>query len=408
MNKERNTQLINFPFRTRGLIACFFVVLFSSGFTTNKKPMKEVINKALKQAEEQSLLMAQKYSEAKEIFPRSYVKGTMTTSGADWWCSGFFPGVLWYLYENSKNPELLSHAKDYTSRIEKEKNNTSTHDLGFMLYCSYGNGFRLTGDSSYKQVLLKGVESLASRFKPMPGLIRSWDFGKWQYPVIIDNMMNLEYLLWAAKVSGNTRYSDICISHADKTMQNHYRLDYSCYHVVSYDTITGKAESRENHQGYSDESAWSRGQAWGLYSYTFLYRETRNKRYLNEAIHIANYIFNQPNMPKDYIPYWDFMAPKIPNEPRDASAAAVMASSLIDLSSFVDSKLSKQYLRIAEIQLRTLASANYTAKIGQNGNFILMHSVGFYLENSEIDAPLTYADYYYVEALIKMKNKLTK
>jgi len=386
----------------------FTVLLFFSCTQPAEKPLQEVIDEALAFSESQSLLMARKYAGLDNIFPRSFVDGQMTTSGSDWWCSGYFPGVLWYLYENSHNPEVLAYADEYTRRIEKEKDNKGTHDLGLMLYCSYGNGYRLTGDKTYKSVMLTGAGSLASRYSPVTGLIRSWDFGKWQYPVIIDNMMNLEFLLWAAKEIGNENYTKICMSHADKTMQNHYRPDYSCCHVVSYDTITGNVEMKQNHQGLSDKSAWSRGQAWGLYGYTVMYRETAEKRYLDQAKHIANYLFTHPNMPADYIPYWDFDAPNIPDEPRDASAAAVIASALLELNQYVDKELAKRFLHIAETQIRTLASPAYTANLGENGNFILKHSVGSLAHNSEVDVPLTYADYYYVEALTRFKHLLNK
>ena len=370
---------------------------------SNEKSMNELVDDALVFAEKQSLLMAAKYVDFDNIYPRTFEDGQMVTSGSDWWCSGFFPGVLWYLYENSNNPELLKYAKKYTDGIEKEKDNTGTHDLGFMLYCSFGNGYRITKDESYKDIMLTGAASLASRYNQEIGLIRSWDFGNWQYPVIVDNMMNLEYLFWAADMSGSDYYKDLCVSHADKTMENHYRSDYSCFHVVSYDTITGMVEKQQNFQGLSDESAWSRGQAWGLYGYVVMYRETKESRFLEQANRIADYMMNHPNMPADYISYWDYLAPNIPNESRDASAGAIMASALIELSGYVDKELSEKYIEVAEIQLRTLASPAYTANLGENGNFVLMYSVGSLAHNSEVDVPLTYADYYYVEALMRYK-----
>ena len=229
--------------------------LFFSCSVSNEKSMNEIVDDALAFAEKQSLLMAAKYADSDNIYPRTFDDGKMVTSGSDWWCSGFFPGVLWYLYENSNNPELLKYAKKYTAGIEKEKDNTGTHDLGFMLYCSFGNGYRLTKDESYKNIMLTGAASLASRYNPEIGLIRSWDFGRWQYPVIIDNMMNLEFLFWAANASGNGFFKELSISHANRTMENHYRNDYSCFHVVSYDTITGMVEKQQNFQGLSDESA---------------------------------------------------------------------------------------------------------------------------------------------------------
>ena len=377
-----------------------------------KEPMSKIVNNALNFAENQSLRMAKKYENDNGVLPRSFEHGKMTTSSSRWWTSGFFPGILWYLYENNHSKELLHYARLYTARVEKEKYNTRNHDVGFMLYCSFGNGFRLTNDTAYKEVLLQGAQSLSTRYRSNVGLIRSWDSKQdiWEYPVIIDNMMNLELLLWAANASGNEYLRDITISHADKTMENHYRRDMSCYHVVSYDTITGLPHTKQTHQGYADESAWSRGQAWGLYGYTLMYRETKNKKYLDLANKIADFMINHPNMPDDFIPYWDFDAPNIPNEPRDASTAAIMASALIELSDYMVERkaLQKKYLNIAEKQIRSLASSKYTAKLGENGDFILMHCTGNYPENSEIDAPLTYADYYYVEALMRWKKRFIK
>jgi rhamnogalacturonyl hydrolase YesR len=311
------------------------------------------------------------------------------------------------LYAADNNAEVLRYAKEYTARVEQEKYTTDNHDVGFMIFCSFGNGYRLTGDLAYKEVINTASQSLATRYSDKVGLIRSWDFNKdkWQYPVIIDNMMNLEMLMWSAKVTGNNRFADISVSHANKTMEHFYRPDMSCYHVVSYDTISGLPHKKQTHQGFSDTSSWSRGQGWGLYGYTFMYRETKDPKYLEMAKKIADYMINHPRMPKDYIPYWDFDAPGIPNEPRDASAASLMASALIELSEYVEKTLAKKYLKVAEIQLRTLATPEYTAKIGENGNFILKHSVGSLPHKSEVDVPLTYADYYYVEALVRMKKK---
>jgi len=328
--------------------------------------------------------------------------GNLLTTVPAGWVSGFVPGSLWYLYQYSNDPKLQEYAENYTARLEQEKYNRNTHDLGFMLYCSFGNGYRLTGNDNYKNTMLVGAESLASRYNPLIGCIQSWNANhKWQFPVIIDNLMNLEFLFWATRASGNTKYRDICISHADKTIENHFRPDYSSYHVISYDTITGAIEKRGTHQGYADETAWSRGQAWALYGYVLTYRETKDPKYLAQANHIAAFIINHPNLPTDKIPYWDFDAPEIPNTLRDASAGAVIASALIELSQYVDAPLSREYMDIAEIQIRTLSSPEYFAEAGTNGNFILKHSVGHMHGNFEIDAPLTYADYYYIEALLR-------
>lgn len=385
-------------------ITCFLLIACGN----SKSELETIIDDAFISAEKQSLLMAEKYSGQEGRLPRTYENEKDVSSDSRWWCSGFFPGSLWYIYENTRKPQTLAYAELYTDRVEREKFTTDNHDVGFMLYCSFGNGLRLTGNERYNEVLLTGAKSLATRYKPSVGLIRSWDHNKevWQYPVIIDNIMNLELLIWASRFSNDTKLIDIVTSHADKTMINHFRPDYSSYHVVSYDTITGLPLLKQTHQGYSDESSWSRGQAWGLYGYTYLYRELKDERYLEQARNIANYIINHPNMPKDYIPYWDFNAPEIPNTSRDASAGAIMASALIELSDYVEPELSKKYLDVAETQIRTLASPEYTAQPGENGCFILKHSTGGYPFNSEVDVPLTYADYYYLEALTRMKKKL--
>lgn len=370
--------------------------------------LKNVIDKAFQNAEQQSLLMAKKYENQAGRLPKSFENGKDVSSDSRWWCSGFFPGTLWYLFENNKNQEVLKYAKLYTDRVEREKYTTDNHDVGFMLYCSFGNGLRLTGEERYKEVLLTGAKSLATRFDPQVGLIRSWDHKEevWQYPVIIDNLMNLELMLWAANYSKDENFRKIALSHADKTMKYHFRPDYSSYHVVSYDRKSGVPHLKQTHQGASDESAWSRGQAWGLYGYTYLYRETKDQRYLEQAKNIANFLINHPQMPKDFIPYWDYNAPQIPNTTRDASAACIMASALVELSDFVDAKLKKKYMTVVDTQIRTLSSEEYTAKLGENGDFILKHSTGAFPFKSEIDAPLTYADYYYLEALTRLKKRL--
>jgi beta-galactosidase/beta-glucuronidase len=368
------------------------------------EPMEILINDRLSRSIQQYERMAESLIDQPDKLPRSFVDGELTTSGTSWWCSGFVPGTLWYLYSDSKQTKLLDYARNYTARVEKEKNNKGTHDLGFMLYCSFGNGYLLTNDATYRSTLLTGAESLASRFNPKTGCIQSWEASqKWQYPVIIDNMMNLEFLFWASKASGDPKYRDICITHANTTIANHFRPDYSTYHVVSYNPNTGLAEKKNTAQGYADESAWARGQAWGLYGYTVMYRETQDKKYLEQAKHIADFILNHPNLPTNKIPYWDFNAPNIPDAKRDASAGAIIASALLELSGYVDEASAKTYRKVAETQIRTLSSPEYFAEIGENGNFLIKHSVGSLPGKSEVDVPLTYADYYYVEALLRYK-----
>jgi len=252
------------------------------------------------------------------------------------WTSGFFAGELWYLYELTAKSERLAQAKTYTAKLELEKSNATSHDLGFKMYCSFGNGYRLTHDPVYREVIIQSARTLITRFKPVAGIIRSWDHHKevWQCPVIIDNLMNLELLFEATKLTGDSTFYKVAVAHARTTMKNHYRADNSSYHVVDYDTLTGKVLKKNTHQGFSHESAWARGQAWGLYGYTMCYRETGDKTFLDHAQKIARFILNHPNLPIDLVPYWDFDVPRILNKPRDASAAAVMASALYELSTY--------------------------------------------------------------------------
>ncbi|SHF97229.1 Glycosyl Hydrolase Family 88 [Mariniphaga anaerophila] len=335
--------------------------------------------------------------------PRSiYPDGTVRLCHLKDWTVGFFPGSLWYAYELTGNASLKEQAVKYTEVLDSIKYWTHTHDLGFMLYCSYGNAYRLTKNESYKNVLKTGARSLISRYNSNVQSIRSWDFGEWQFPVIVDNMMNLEYLMWTAEATHDKVYSEIAVNHANTTLANHFRDDFSSYHVVSYDTLSGKPIEKGTHQGYSDESSWARGQAWGLYGYTMMYRFTKDPAYLQMAENIAKLIMSLETMPDDKIPYWDYNAPDIPNAPRDASAAAITASALLELSEFT--KNGQPYFDYAESVLMSLSSPEYLANPGENEFFLLKHSVGALPNNSEIDTPINYADYYYIESLLRYKN----
>ncbi|MDP4208455.1 MAG: glycoside hydrolase family 88 protein [Bacteroidota bacterium] len=369
-----------------------------------QQPISKVIDESLTFSAQQYKQMAESLIDQPGRLPKTLDKnGKLVTCKSSWWVSGFFPGTLWYLFENSKDTELKRMAETFTARVEDQQFTTDNHDVGFMIYCSFGNGFRITGNPKYKDVICNAAKSLSTRFRATTGCIRSWDWGKWQYPVIIDNMMNLEMMFEASKLCDNKRFLDIAVSHANTTMANHFRPDGSCFHVVSYDTITGKAVTHQTRQGYADASSWARGQGWALYGYTMCYRETKDSKYLAHAQKVACFILNHPRLPKDKIPYWDFDDPAIPNTLRDASAGALICSALIELSQYVDKKAGKKYLKVAEQQIRSLSSPVYRAKQGENGNFILMHSVGSKPENSEVDVPLTYADYYFVEALMRYK-----
>jgi unsaturated chondroitin disaccharide hydrolase len=335
------------------------------------------------------------------VSPRTFENGKFKMVKSSDWTSGFFPGILWFLYDYTKDERWLTQAKIYTAKIEKEQFNKGTHDLGFMIYCSAGNAFRLTKDEEYKKVIIQAAKSLSTRFNPKTGVIKSWDHSKdkWTNPVIIDNMMNLELLFEATKLTGDSSFYKIAVSHADHTMKNHFRPDYSSYHVVDYNPETGEVIKKTTAQGYADESAWARGQAWGLYGYTVCYRETKDKKYLEQAQKIEKFIFSNPTMPKDLVPYWDYNDPSIPNAPRDVSAATITASALLELSTY---SKGNNYKAKANTILYNI-SQNYKAPINTNGNFILLHSTGHKPAKSEIDVPLNYADYYYLEALLRSK-----
>lgn len=332
-------------------------------------------------------------------------KGKVISYPRKWWCTGFYPGVLLYIYEQTKDAALLKEAKRSLSIIEPNKYFTTNHDLGFMMFCSFGNAYRLLKDSSYKNVILQSAASLSTRYRPNVSIIQSWQSSKkFACPVIIDNMMNLELLEWSAHNGGNVYFDTIARHHANTTMKNHFRSNYSSYHVIDYDTITGKVLQKKTFQGYSDSSSWARGQAWGVYGYTMMYRFTKNPGYLLQAQHIAAYILNNPTLPKDLIPYWDYLDPKIPNVPRDVSAAAVMASGFLELGKYTTGKDKGKYIASAVTILQNLSSTAYRSKQGENGGFVLLHSTGALPFNSEIDVPLIYADYYYLEALKRYKD----
>jgi len=318
------------------------------------------------------------------------------------WTSGFFPGNLWYMYELTGDEFWQSQAMKHTEYLESLKSYRGTHDLGFMLFDSYGNGLRLASVPGYQDVLLEGAESLASRFNPVAGVIRSWDHNsdKWQFPVIIDNMMNLEFLFWASKVSGDPKYRDIAVTHANTTLENHFRPDHSSFHVVDYDVAgDGSAIQFHTHQGYSHESAWARGQAWGLYGFVACYRETGDTRYLDQAEAIARFILSHPNLPEDKVPYWDFDAPDIPNAPRDVSAATITASALYELSE-TGVEQGEYYREMADLIIQNVAK-NYRAGLHEQHGFLTVSSTGHLPAGSEIDVPIVYADYYFIESLVR-------
>jgi unsaturated chondroitin disaccharide hydrolase len=335
------------------------------------------------------------------VSPRSLSpQGELVVVPSHDWTSGFFPGYLWLLYQATGQAKWKAAAQHYTARIEPEKDNATSHDVGFKVYDCFGPGYRLTQDAHYRAVIVEAARTLTKRFNPRIGAIRSWDHhrAQWAYPVIIDNMLNLELLFAATRLSGDSSFYKIAVAHANTTLKNHFRPDYSSFHVVDYDSATGRVSKKTTHQGYADASAWARGQAWALYGYTLCYRETRNPAYLAQAEHVAGFILHHPNLPKDLVPYWDFNDPSIPRAPRDASAGAIIASGLLELSTF--SQQGATYRRHASQLLDNLAKT-YTARPGTTHGFLLLHSTGHKPAGGEIDVPIIYADYYFMEAMLR-------
>ena len=321
------------------------------------------------------------------------------------WCAGFWPGVLWYDYEYTKDKQIQEEAEKFTNSLEfLSKTPAFDHDLGFLVFCSYGNGYRLTKNPAYKQVILDTADTLATLFNPIVGTILSWprevEPRNWPHNTIMDNMINLEMLFWASRNGGGQNLYDIAVRHAETTMNNHFRKDGSCYHVAVYDTVSGKLIKGVTHQGYSDRSMWARGQSWAIYGYTMVYRETRDPRFLAFAQKVTDvYLKRLPERSDDWVPLWDFDDPS-PSAPKDASAACVVASALLELSGYVDVEKGRQYREAAENMLSSL-SRNYQS--GERCVSFLLHSTGHHPAGSEIDASIIYADYYYYEALLRLR-----
>lgn len=378
--------------------------------STQDESLVKSFTKNLSDAAAQYKVMMKQLDDSK--FPKTYDPKTnkFETSNSGWWCSGFYPGTLLYLYEQTRDKALYDEALRILKPLEKEQYNKTTHDLGFMMFCSFGNANRIEPKPEYRDILINSAKSLSSRFDSTVGCIRSWGAinDKKNFLVIIDNMMNLELLFWATKATGDSSFYKIAVTHADNTMKNHFRPDFSSYHVLEYDPLTGVVRKKRTAQGAADASAWARGQGWGLYGYTVMYRETKDKKYLDQANHIAEFILNHPNLPADKVPYWDFNAPGIPNAYRDASAGSLIASALLELSQYVDKKQSTNYINVAKTILNTLSSTDFKAAGGTNGGFLLKHSVGNIPGKSEVDVPLTYADYYFVEAMIRFRELANK
>jgi len=316
--------------------------------------------------------------------------GQWNTIQRNGWKSGFFVGSLWRLYEYTHDKKWRDLAVEWTSDFDSGKNNVWDHDMGFRLLCSYGNGYRLIQNDEYRHVILVAANSLTKRFDDQIGMIKSWDNTKWEYPTSIENMMNLELLFWASKQGGPKQFYDIAVTHANNTIKHHIRDDGSTYQVVNFNP-DGTVKWRGTRHGFSDESTWAKGQAFGIYGFMVAYRETQNEKYLNTAKKLADYFIN--NLPDDCIPYSDFNSPKIPNCEKDASAAAIASCALQNLDKYFPDM---GYKKCALHMLTSLSSGSYSAR-GTNYDSILRRSSCFH---DDREKGLIYADYYFLESLL--------
>lgn len=396
--------------KIRKLLLSLGVFLMTPAFChAENNDISNIINNDINFSTRQYSLMLQQIGrEGKVRIPKTIDKlGRMVYIPIDDWCSGFFPGSLCYLYQLTNDKSWLVQSKRFTEALDSIQYLTWHHDVGFMIGSSYLNIYRLNPNKAYKKAIIQTAKSLCTRFRKKAGVIQSWNVDRgwqskrgWTCPVIIDNMMNLELLFEATRLSGDSTYWKVAVSHANKTLENQFRKDGSCYHVVDYDPNNGAVLHRQTAQGYADNSAWARGQAWAVYGYTVCYRYTHDRKYLDQAVKTLNFVMQNPNLPNDLIPYWDFDAPNIPNEPRDVSSAACIASALYEMNNYLPDN---GYTSLADRIIRSLSSPEYRAPLGKNGCFLLMHSVGSIPHNNEIDVPLNYADYYFLEALTRRK-----
>ena len=389
-----------------------FLLIAFAGCTKSSNPSHIDLQKQIDDCENQLKIAVPKLTDLTKhprLIDRDKKEWKEVTNDKLIWTSGFYPGVLCYAYDITGNERWKNEAIQRTEVFEDFQNITEHHDIGFMMFPAYGNGYEIGGEKEYKDILLNSAASLASRFNPNVGTIRSWSnkmHPRWkQHITIIDNMLNLELLFWAAKNGGDQKYYDIAVRHAETTMKNHFRKDLTSWHVLEYDSINGNVLNRHTKQGFADDSRWSRGQAWGVYGYTMVYKETKDKKYLDFAKKLADTYLSL--LPHDMVPAWDFDVQSNPKEEKDASAAAIVASSLMDLSTFVDSETDQERYFNAGVEiLKSLGSEKYSA-VGKADSFLL-HSTGAKSLGHEIDVALIYADYYYIEALSRLQKLQSK
>lgn len=350
------------------------------------------------------------YADAASGCPRSIQKGESEWSMASFtdWTAGFYPGILWYAYEYSDNPEMRKYAEAFTESLMPYLANIGNHDLGIMTVASAGHAWRLAGEEKYRKAILDAAENLSLLYNPAVGTINSWPYMKddmgWPHNTIIDNMINIELLFLASEISGDDRYCRMAVNHAETTMKNHFRKDGSTYHVLVYDDKTGEVIKKITHQGYSDDSMWARGQAWAIYGFSMAYKKSGDKRFLRTAVKAADVFWEK--IPDDFVPCWDFDDPEIPDAPKDASAAAIAAAGMIEIAALTNKpEQGRRYLRQAVKILESLSSPEYSG--GDASDALILHCTGHKPHGYEIDSSIIYGDYYYVEALMRLRNILT-
>ncbi|WP_282041774.1 glycoside hydrolase family 88 protein [Winogradskyella flava] len=391
---------------TRSIYSFFICIIFLTSYSCkdNPKPKDDIVESPEQQLKQRYSKLVT-YPLDSTAFPRSVNLKTnnLKKVPSKDWTSGFFAGNLWQIYELTGDTAYKNKAKKWTAFIEKEKFNDRTHDMGFKVFNSFGKGLKIEDDQEYKDNILMSAKTLITRYNDTVGSIRSWDFNKkrWKFPVIIDNMMNLELLFEATKISGDSIFHNIAVKHANTTLKNHFRPNNSTWHVLDYDPENGDIRMRVTHQGINDDSSWARGQAWGIYGFTMAYRYTKDQRYLDQAKATAAFFLDHPHLPEDGIPYWDFDAPNIPDEPRDVSAGAIVASALTELYAYTDNEY---YLNYSKKVIHTIKSSDYILDKDIEYPFILDHSSGDWSKRSEMDEPIVYGDYYFLETLLRLKD----
>ncbi len=308
------------------------------------------------------------------------------------WTSGFFAGTLWYMYQLTGETQWKDYAKEWTEDLESTANLNIDHDTGFRISSSFGNAYQLIQGQYYQRIMLRAANTLAQRYDPKIGAIKSWDWIG-NFPVIIDNLMNLELLFWNAENSGNSEWYNIALSHAETSLKHHMRPDGTSYHIVDFDD-SGNVNWKGTRQGYGHNSVWARGQAWAIYGFTMIYRYTGKEKFLDAAIRAADYFID--NLPDDFVPIYDFLEPVTTVQSKDASASAIAASALFEIYEFTNNA---RYFNSAVNILNSLSSEQFMS-VNSDISSILKQST---LHRGHGNVGTSYADYYFLEAIIRYR-----